>query len=42
MLLLMLFIVKMMIKLWFKDPLSSGSSASIMQLLMIHEMEDFL
>ena len=30
-LLLLLFIVKMLLKLWIKDPLSSGSSASVMQ-----------
>ena len=29
--LLLLFIVKMLVKLWIEDPLSSGSSASIMQ-----------
>ena len=29
--LLLLFIVKMLVKLWIEDPLSSGSSASIVQ-----------
>ena len=31
MLLLLSFIVEMLVKLWIEDPLSSGSSASIMQ-----------
>ena len=40
--LLLSFIVEMLVKLWIEDPLSSGSSASIMQCYLFMKMEDFV